>query len=100
VDLSHIGKKFGHRLPGRAMLPDATRHDAVLLEALCRGDAKAFWFEGRRAMGHYNVCGFSTMSILMEILPGARGDVLCHKHWCEDETDSVVSFASAVLSYG
>jgi len=94
VDLSHIGPKFGHRRSARSLLLEAKTHDRALLEALGRRDVEAFWAESRRVKDIYNVCGFSTLACLLEILPPGEGRLLDYDVWLEEATQSAVSFAA------
>jgi len=94
VDLAHIGHKFGHDRTGRQLHRAANTHDQRLLEALCGGDARTFWKRNAATQDRYNICGFSSLSLLMAALPGLRGEVRRHGYWFEDETDSAVSFAA------
>jgi hypothetical protein len=98
VDLAHVGPKFGDRMSARAIAPESEEHDRELLGALCAGDAPAFWTEGRRAAGRFNVCGFGALACLLEVLPpGARGRLAAYGNWHEEPTRSAVSFAAAVF---
>lgn len=97
VDLSHIGWKFGHSATAKTLLLHAVEHERRLLQALCAGDAVAFWQEGQRVEDVYNVCGFSSMACLLEMMPSLQGRVLHHDIWMEWETSSAVGFASAEL---
>lgn len=94
VDFSHIGPKFGHRRSASSLLPEAEKHDRALVEACLRGDVEAFWAESRRVKDAYNVCGFSTLAGLLEILPRAEGRLLDYDVWMEAATQSAVSFAA------
>jgi hypothetical protein len=94
VDFSHIGPKFGHRRTASALLPEARKHDQALIEACRAVDANAFWAEARRVKDAYNVCGFSTLASLLEILPPGEGRLLDHDVWMEEPTRSAVSFAA------
>jgi len=94
VDFSHIGPKFGHREPATSLLFDAKEHDRSLLEAICRGDGAGFWSEARKEDNRYNVCGFSTLALLLELLPGRKGYVLGYDFWMEAATQSAVSYAA------
>ena len=94
VDFSHIGPKFGHRRTAAALLPEAKRHDQTLLEACLAQDANAFWAEARRVKDAYNVCGFSTLASLLEILPPGEGRLLDYDVRMEEPTRSAVSFAA------
>ncbi|MBM3284635.1 MAG: AmmeMemoRadiSam system protein B [Candidatus Aminicenantes bacterium] len=97
VDFSHVGPKFGHRERAASLILEARHHDRKLLEALTRGDAKAFWAESWKARDKYNICGFSSLALLLDVFPGARGRVLDYEFWQEEATQSAVSFAAAVL---
>ena len=94
VDFSHIGPKFGHRRTAAALLPEAKRHDRTLLEACLARDANAFWAEARRVKDAYNVCGFSTLASLLEILPPGEGRLLDYDVRMEEPTRSAVSIAA------
>lgn len=100
VDLSHFGPKFGHDLDARSLEPLAREHDRSLLEALCRLDADRFWEESIKVRDRYNVCGFSALACLLEVLPGAEGKMLSYEVWHEAPTRSAVSFASMVFAEG
>ena len=97
VDFSHIGLKFGHPAPALSMLEGATSHDHRLIETICRGDVRGFWEEVRRVQDKYNICGFSTMALLLELLAPAQGCLLAYDFWQEEATHSAVSFAAMVL---
>lgn len=94
VDFSHIGPKFGHRFPATSLLLEAKEHDQALLDAVSRGDVMAFWSLIRKENNKYNVCGFSTLALLLELLSGLQGVVLGYDFWMEEATRSAVSFAA------
>ncbi len=98
VDFSHIGPKFGHDMPAVAMENQARTHDQSLLEHLSRLDADSFWDESRSVRDRFNVCGFSALACLLEVLPECRGEILHYEIWHEAPTRSAVSFASAVFT--
>ncbi len=77
---------------------EAKRHDKLLLDALCRGSVQAFWSESKRTDDAYNVCGFSCLACLLEILPGCQGYLLDYDFWEEEATQSAVSFAAVVMA--
>lgn len=99
VDFSHIGPKFGHDRPASQLETDATTHDRSLLESLCRLDAEQFWEESSRVGDRFNVCGFSALALLLEILPPCRGSTLHYEVWHEEATRSAVSFAAAAFRW-
>jgi hypothetical protein len=98
VDFSHIGPKFGHRQTAASLLLEARAHDQVLIDALTAGDALAFWRESREVGDRYNVCGFSTLAVLLDAFPGIKGRLLDYEFWREEATQSAVSYAAIVLT--
>jgi hypothetical protein len=94
VDFSHIGPKFGHREPATSLLLEAKQHDRSLLKALSRGDGACFWSEVKEQDNRFNVCGFSTLALLLELLARKTGHVLGYDFWMEEATQSAVSYAA------
>lgn len=94
VDFSHIGPKFGHRQSASSMLLETKNHDKLLIDAVCKGDVESFWSESRKVKGLYNVCGFSAIASLLEVLSGVRGNLLDYDIWQEESSRSAVSFAA------
>ena len=94
VDFSHIGPKFGHQSPASQMDTDASAHDRSLLDALCAQDAERFWEESVRVKDRFNVCGFSALALLLEVLPPCKTHLLHYEVWHEEPTRSAVSFAA------
>jgi AmmeMemoRadiSam system protein B len=94
VDLSHIGPKFGHDLPATSIQNRSQAHDQRLLEALSQGEKDRFWEESLAVSDGFNVCGFSAMACLLEILPPSQGQILNYRLWHEEPTRSAVSFAA------
>jgi len=94
VDFSHIGPKFGHSERASSMLLEAKNHDRVLIDAICRGKVEDFWTETREVKDRYNICGFSTIACLLEIIEGTQGQLLAYDVWQEEPTQSAVSFAA------
>ena len=98
VDLSHIGPKFGHEMPATHLQRESETHDQNLLEAISKGDAEGLWEESVRVNDQFNVCGFSALACLMEVLPPYKGRVLNYQIWHEQPTRSAVSFAAIVFT--
>jgi len=98
VDLSHIGPKFGHNKPALYIEKLSERHDHRLLEAVSKGDAKGFWEESASVDDQFNVCGFSAMACLLEVLPYSEGQIIDYQIWHEEATRSAVSFAAVVFT--
>jgi AmmeMemoRadiSam system protein B len=76
VDFSHIGPKFGHREQASELRLEAGRHDRALIAAACRGDVRGFWRESQRVKDRYNVCGFSSLASLLEVIGPSIGELL------------------------
>jgi len=98
VDLSHVGPKFGHDMPASLIINESERHDKQLLHYLCTRDADGFWLESERIKDRYNVCGFSALACLLEILPPSHGHLLDYEIFKEDPTRSAVSFSAALFT--
>ncbi len=94
VDLSHIGPKFGHRKRASALLQAARDHDRALIEAACLGDVRTFWRKTADVQNAFNVCGFSTLASLLEIIAPTEGINLGYDVWREEATQSAVSYAA------
>lgn len=98
VDFSHIGPKFGDSWPASALLQEAKNHDTRLIETLCRADIESYWTEVQKVNNRYNVCGFSTLAVLLELIPGVEGELLGYDFWQEEATRSAVSFAAIAFA--
>jgi MEMO1 family protein len=98
VDLCHIGPKFGDRKPAIQIARDSKAHDRALLNHLTALDVESFVAESRYVRDRYHVCGFSALSMLLEMLPeGIKGRELGYHLWHETPTQSAVSFAAAAF---
>jgi AmmeMemoRadiSam system protein B len=98
VDFSHIGPKFGHDKPAAHLKHESEKHDQDLLAAISEGKVDAFWEESIRVKDQFNVCGFSAMACLMEVLTTSKGQILNYHVWHEEPTRSAVSFAAVVFT--
>ena len=98
VDFSHIGPKFGHDRSASFLAGQAETHDRNLLGHLSRLDAELFWKESQEVEDCFNVCGFSALACLLEILPHCKGTILDYRRSQEEATNSAVSFAAAAFT--
>ncbi|MFC1532257.1 AmmeMemoRadiSam system protein B [Thermodesulfobacteriota bacterium] len=98
VDLSHVGPKFGHEIPAQQIINQSEAHDKRLLEYLTAFDADGFWEESGRVKDQFNVCGFSALACLLEVLPKCDGEILDYEIWHEEPTRSAVSFAAVAFT--
>lgn len=97
VDFSHIGPKFGHEEDVYTIKPYAIEHDKRLIDAIIKKDIDGFWNESIRVMDKYNVCGFSALALLMEVVSYEYGEVVGYRMNIEEQTRSGVSFAGGIL---
>ncbi len=97
VDFSHIGPKFGHEEDVYSLKSVACEHDKILIDALLNRDIEGFWDESKRVKDKYNVCGFSALALLMEIVNYKRGEVVGYRMNIEEPTRSGVGFAGGIL---
>ncbi|MDY6842670.1 MAG: AmmeMemoRadiSam system protein B [Thermodesulfobacteriota bacterium] len=98
VDFSHIGMKFGHNVPAYHMAAQAEEHDKKLIHFLCEHDAEGFWSESERVRFRYNVCGFSALACMLEIMVPSKGKLLDYHMWHEIPTQSAVGFAALAFT--
>ncbi|MFC1867155.1 AmmeMemoRadiSam system protein B [Thermodesulfobacteriota bacterium] len=98
VDFSHIGPKFGHEMPAEYLENQSEPHDRRLLKYLSVLDADCFWEESIKVNDRFNVCGFSALACLLEVIPSCRGEVLDYQVWHEEATRSAVGFAGVVFT--
>jgi AmmeMemoRadiSam system protein B len=94
VDFSHIGVKFGHDRPASYMENQAMAHDRNLLKYLSQMDTDQFWQESINVHDGFNVCGFSALACMLEVLPPGKGRELNYHLRHEKPTQSAVSFAA------
>jgi AmmeMemoRadiSam system protein B len=98
VDFSHTGPKFGHEMPADYMESQSQAHDKNLLKDLAELDPEHFWEESKGVGDRFNVCGFSALACLLEVLPPCKGQVLDYQIWHEAPTRSAVSFAAVAFT--
>jgi len=97
IDFSHIGLRFSHPAPATEILEEARRHDRDLIESFTRGDAESFWRFEAQSGGRFNVCGFSTLATILEVVEPLEGRCLAYEVWDDAPTGSAVTFASIVV---
>ena len=98
VDFSHVGPKFGHEMPAEYLKGQSEAHDKKLMQHLSLRDPDLFWEESRNVKDQFNVCGFSALACLLEILPPCKGQILAYETWHEEPTRSAVSFAAVMFT--
>ncbi|MCA9433142.1 MAG: AmmeMemoRadiSam system protein B, partial [Candidatus Omnitrophica bacterium] len=94
VDFSHVGLRFSHPVPAAAMLEETRKHDRQLIDAFNAWDVESFWGTEAESQGRFNVCGFSTLSTLMEAMEPVETECLSYEVWDDTPTGSAVTFAA------
>jgi len=97
VDMSHVGPKFGHNKSVYELKDLAKAHDLKLLDAIIKRDNEAFWRESISVNDKYNVCGFSALATLMEVVDYKGGKLIDYDLNIEQATNSGVGFAGGIL---
>jgi AmmeMemoRadiSam system protein B len=98
VDFSHVGPKFGHEMPAEYLKGQSEVHDKKLMQHLSLRHPDLFWEESRNVKDQFNVCGFSVLACLLEILPPCKGQIVAYERWHEEPTRSAVSFAAVIFT--
>ncbi|MDP7166764.1 MAG: AmmeMemoRadiSam system protein B [Nitrospinota bacterium] len=97
VDLAHVGPQFGDdRLVDEAQLRALGEADRASLEAVCRGDAEAFYWSVAADGDARKVCGLAPIYTMLRVLEGCSGEVLHYSQW--PDPDGTVTFCSVALT--
>ncbi|MGD9101758.1 MAG: AmmeMemoRadiSam system protein B, partial [Anaerolineae bacterium] len=99
ADLAHIGPAFGDSVPvdfaGRARL---VADDNILIEAMCAGDAEAFYQQIKAENDQRNVCGLSPIYLTLRLLGETTGERAGYERCLADQNGtSWVSVCGVVL---
>ncbi len=97
VDLAHVGPQFGDERPvDEAQLRALDEADRASLEAVCRGDAEAFYWSVATDGDARKVCGLAPIYTMLRVLEGCEGEVLRYSQW--PDPNGTVTFCSVALS--
>ena len=97
VDFAHIGPQFGDEDPvDEARLKALAQADGNSLEAVCRGDAEAFYWSVAEDGDARNVCGLAPIYTMLRVLDGCEGEVLRYSQW--PDPNGTVTFSSVALA--
>ena len=100
VDLAHVGRRFGaEAAPTPVDLTRLEAADRASLKPLETLDGGAFFRYIRDEKDERNVCGTASITAMMRILDADRGELLRYEQSFEDDTGSVVTYASMAF-YG
>lgn len=96
VDLAHVGPQFGDpEAVDEEQLAVLAQEDRVSLDAVCRGDAEAFYWSVAKDGDRRNVCGLAPIYTVLRTLKDCRGEVLRYSQW--PDPNGTVTFCSMAL---
>ncbi len=101
IDMAHVGQRYGDRFAAEANsghLAEVEEKDRSRLEAVARGDSRAFWDGVQQLDDELRWCGSSPMYTFLRAV-GASGSLLRYQQWNIDPS-SVVSFAALSFENG
>ncbi len=95
ADMSHVGKRFGQPdgIPERE-LERVKQEDQELVDAMEACDAEAFYWSIANKKDRNNVCGLSPIYMMLDVTRPKHGRLLHYDRAIEQDTESVVTFAS------
>jgi AmmeMemoRadiSam system protein B len=96
IDLAHVGRRYGDRLPTRAHEGEmiaVREQDEERLAQICAGDAHGFHELVHPNRDPLKWCGVSPLYTMLAAHPNLTGQVLAYDQWNIDE-QSVVSYAA------
>ena len=97
MDFAHVGPQFGDENPvDEARLEELAQADGKSLEAVCRGDAEAFYWSVAEDGDVRNVCGLAPVYTMLRVLDDCKGEVLRYSQW--PDPNGTVTFSSVALS--
>ena len=97
VDFAHVGPQFGDESPvDEARLEELARADGKSLEAVCGGDAEAFYWSVAEDGDARNVCGLAPIYTMLRVLDDCEGEVLRYSQW--PDPNGTVTFSSVALT--
>lgn len=98
VDLSHVGRKFGDEQGIDDLRADLVRTaDLRMLGHVEEGDAEAFFDHFRPDQNARNVDAVSAVYSMLNVIGPGKGELLHYDQYRENETDSMVTYASVAL---
>lgn len=97
VDFAHVGPQFGDEKPvDDVRLEELAGADGKSLEAVCRGDAEAFYWSVAEDGDARNVCGLAPVYTMLRVLDDCEGEVLRYSQW--PDPNGTVTFSSVALT--
>jgi MEMO1 family protein len=98
VDFAHVGLRFSDpEPPSVATLKEIERRDRQLVDIMARLDGPAFFAHFREDGDKRRVCGMSPLAVFLHAIDAARGELAAYNQMLDQDTGSVVSYASMVF---
>lgn len=95
VDLSHVGRKFGDEKGiDELRIQSVRRQDEEMLERIAAMDPEGFFAAVRRDGNARHVDATTAVYVMLHVLGKGSAGELDYRQWHEEETDSMVTFAS------
>jgi AmmeMemoRadiSam system protein B len=99
VDFAHVGVKYGAEKPlTTEELEDVKRRDDEMIEIICGGDAERFASQIGEDDDGRNICGFSSIYVMLRVLEGLKGRLLRYDKTVMDNQNSTVTFAGMAFT--
>ncbi len=96
VDLAHVGPKFGDKdQVDEKTLSWIRNRDAISLEYTEKIDAEGFYRSVAEEKDKRKICGLSSIYSMLKVTDASYGTILDYDNALEEDTGSVVTFASA-----
>ncbi|MCE5228749.1 AmmeMemoRadiSam system protein B [bacterium] len=95
VDLSHVGRKFGDEQGiDDLRMQSVRRQDGEMLERVTAMDPEGFFSDIRRDGNARHVDATTAVYVMLHVLGSGKPGDIDYQQWHEEETDSMVTFAS------
>ncbi len=96
VDLSHVGGRFGDQnMLSPGLLKIIEEEDLEVLKKAEAVDAEGFYRSIQKKNDQFRICGLPSIYTMLSLLGDAVGKLLKYEQSVENDTQSVVSYASA-----
>jgi len=95
VDFSHVGRRFGDQnmlSPGLLKIVEA--EDLEVLKNVEAVDAEGFYRSIQKENDRFKICGLPSIYTMLCLLEGTNGKLFKYEQSVENDTQSVVSYAS------
>lgn len=96
-DLSHVGRKFGDDFSAASELLRLKHEDESIIEKLTSSEKNAFFNEIAETNDKNRICGTAPFYAALNLTNSKKVTATGYNQWYEEETQSVVSFASFVV---